>query len=132
MERRAGPRIVVAGEALVDLVPGDDGRLAPLPGGSPFNVAIGLGRLGVPTGYLGPVSDDGFGDLLAARLDDAQVERVLTGRSALPTSLAMVHLDATGHASYRFYLGGPAPPRCSRRTSPRSRPTSRCTSRSVP
>ena len=104
MERRAGPRIVVAGEALVDLVPGDDGRLAPLPGGSPFNVAIGLGRLGVPTAYLGPVSDDGFGYLLATRLDDAQVERVLAGRSALPTSLAMVHLDAAGRASYRFYL----------------------------
>jgi fructokinase len=105
-----GMRIVVAGEALVDLVPDADasthGRLRPLPGGSPFNVAIGLGRLGMQASYLGPLSDDGFGDLLAARLDEAGVARELTGRSALPSSLAMVHLDAAGHASYRFYLDG--------------------------
>lgn len=106
MDSTGRTRIVVAGEALIDLVPGDDGRLTALPGGSPFNVAIGLGRLGVSTGYLGPLSDDGFGDLLAARLADAQVDRVLDGRCALPTSLAMVHLDAAGHASYRFYLEG--------------------------
>lgn len=106
MRSERGPRIVVAGEALIDLVPGDDGRLMALAGGSPFNVAIGLGRLGVSTGYLGPISDDGFGDLLAARLADAQVDEVLAGRRALPTSLAMVHLGASGHASYRFYLEG--------------------------
>jgi len=98
--------IVVAGEALIDLVPDAQGRLAPLPGGSPFNVAIGLGRLGIGARYLGPLSDDGFGDLLAARLDEAEVERELTGRTPLPTSLAMVHLDDAGHAAYRFYLDG--------------------------
>jgi fructokinase len=103
-------RIVVAGEALVDLVPDAatdaQRRLRPLPGGSPFNVAIGLGRLGIEAGYLGPLSDDGFGDLLVARLDEADVTRELAGRSPLPSSLAMVHLDAAGHASYRFYLSG--------------------------
>jgi fructokinase len=98
--------IVVAGEALIDLVPDAQGRLSALPGGSPFNVAIGLGRLGISARYLGPLSDDGFGDLLADRLDEADVSRELTGRSPLPTSLAMVHLDAAGHASYRFYLDG--------------------------
>jgi fructokinase len=99
-------RIVVAGEALVDLVPDAQGHLRALPGGSPFNVAIGLGRLGMRAGYLGPISDDGFGDLLVTRLDEAGVTRELTGRSPLPTSLAMVHLDEAGHAAYRFYLDG--------------------------
>jgi fructokinase len=37
--------IVVAGEALIDLAP-RDGLLLPLAGGSPYNVAVGLGRLG--------------------------------------------------------------------------------------
>ncbi len=102
-------RIVVAGEALVDLVadPADPkGRLRPLPGGSPFNVAVGLGRLGVASGLLSPLSDDAFGTLLARRLADAGVAPLPTSRTARPTTLAMVHLDAGGHASYAFYLDG--------------------------
>jgi fructokinase len=99
-------RIVVAGEALIDLVPDADGRLRTLAGGSPFNVAIGLGRLGVPVGLLGPISSDPLGDLLASRLSEAGVAQLLPERTSRPTSLAMVHLDAVGHASYGFYLDG--------------------------
>jgi len=99
-------RIVVAGEALIDLVPDADGRLRTLAGGSPFNVAIGLGRLGVPVGLLGPIASDPLGDLLASRLAEAGVARLLPERTSRPTSLAMVHLDAAGHASYGFYLDG--------------------------
>jgi len=99
-------RVVVAGEALVDLVGEVDGRLRPLPGGSPFNVAVGLGRLDVPTGFLSAIADDGFGTLLAARLDDAGVTIMPATRTSRPTTLAMVHLDTDGHASYGFYLDG--------------------------
>jgi fructokinase len=99
-------RVIVAGEALVDLVGDADGRLLPLPGGSPFNVAVGLGRLDVPTGFLGAIADDGFGTLLAARLDDAGVTILPATRTPRPTTLAMVHLDTDGHASYGFYLAG--------------------------
>ena len=99
-------RIVVAGEALVDLVPERDGRLRPLPGGSPFNVAVGLGRLGVPTGLLGPLSSDGLGDVLAERLAAAAVRTLPEERTSRPTTLAMVHLDDQRHASYAFYLDG--------------------------
>jgi fructokinase len=99
-------RVVVAGEALVDLVPEPDGRLRPLPGGSPFNVAVGLGRLGVTTGLLGALSRDAFGDLLAERLDASGVRVLPSRRTALPTTLALVHLDAEGHAAYSFYLDG--------------------------
>ena len=99
-------RIVVAGEALVDLVPDTDGRLRALPGGSPFNVAIGLGRLGADASLLGPLSSDAFGGLLAGRLSDAGVAALPPHRTARPTTLAMVHLDTTGHATYGFYLEG--------------------------
>jgi len=46
--------IVVAGEALVDLV--ERRSATPVPGGGPFNTAIALGRLGLPVAYLGTLS----------------------------------------------------------------------------
>ncbi len=98
--------VVVAGEALVDLVREADGSERALLGGSPFNVAVGLGRLGVPTGFLGAISDDGFGVLLAARLEDAGVTMLPAARTTRPTTLATVRLDAGGHASYDFVLEG--------------------------
>lgn len=97
--------VVVAGEALIDLAP-RNGLLAPLPGGSPYNVAVGTARLGCDTTYLGRLSRDGFGRLLASRLE---AEGAVTGRCPLtddPTTLAVVHLDEQARASYQFYLEG--------------------------
>lgn len=99
---------VVAGEALVDLTTEDDGRLRPTPGGSPYNVALGLGRLGVPTRYLGALSADAFGRQLVAGLTAADVDLALATEVDAPTTLAVVHLDEAGHASYGFYLDGTA------------------------
>ncbi|MCC5947778.1 MAG: hypothetical protein JJT89_04910 [Nitriliruptoraceae bacterium] len=95
--------IVVAGEALIDLAPRGD-RLLPLPGGSPYNVAVGLGRMGVGTHYLGALSTDGFGQRLVARLEAEGVGLTHAPRTDAPTTLAVVHLDAQGRASYGFYL----------------------------
>lgn len=97
--------LIVAGEALVDLAPAND-ALAPLPGGSAYNVAIGLARLGVRVRYLGPLSRDGFGDVLVRHLTDEQVDLGLAPRTDRPTTLAVVHLDRAGRGSYRFYLEG--------------------------
>lgn len=95
--------IVVAGEALVDLAP-DGTRLVPLPGGSPYNVAVGLARLGTAVSYLGRLSRDGFGQLMADRLRTEGADLSLASRTDAPTTLAVVHLDDDGHASYGFYL----------------------------
>ena len=97
--------IVVAGEALVDLVPRGP-HLEPLPGGSPYNVAIALGRLRIPVGFLGRCSTDGFGQTLRARLDAEGVDLTLTELTEQPTTLALVHLDEQGQASYGFYVDG--------------------------
>ena len=105
MTAGASTTVLVAGEALIDLAP-RDGLLEPLAGGSPYNVAVGLGRLGIPVGYLGTLSEDGFGRLLAARLQDAGVTLDLAPTTAAPTTLAVVHLDRAGQASYAFYLDG--------------------------
>jgi fructokinase len=101
-----GPTVVVAGEALVDLVPQPGGVLRPAPAGSPVNVAVGLGRLGVATSYLGTLSEDGFGRALAERLRGAGVDLSLVRRVTAPTTLAVVHLDAERRATYGFYLDG--------------------------
>jgi len=105
MTARSGA-VVVAGEALVDLVPEPGGAFRPLLGGGPFNTARALGRLGVPTAFVGAVSRDSFGDQLAATLAADGVGLEDTLRTDLPTSLAVAQLDAAGSATYRFYFGG--------------------------
>ena len=56
--------IVVAGEALIDLVVSPGGEVAARPGGSPFNAARSLARLGVETTFLARLARDGLGRLL--------------------------------------------------------------------
>ena len=98
----------MAGEALIDLVPADDGRLVPHPGGGPFNTARALGRLGCPVAYLGRVSTDRFGAQLAGLLAADGVRLDAHVRTDDPTTLALVDLDARGAAAYRFYTAGTA------------------------
>lgn len=95
--------IVVAGESLVDLIPTDEGALAPLPGGGPFNVARALARLGVPVAFLGTVSTDGFGRTLRDGLAADGVDLGCLVETDLPTTLALAELDDHGSARYRFY-----------------------------
>jgi fructokinase len=100
--------ILVCGEALIDLFVGGPASGATLPaiaaaGGSPFNLAVGLARLGAPAGYLGGLSTDGFGGFLAARLAAEGVDTRFVKRSARPTPLVVVSPDAAGHPSYTFH-----------------------------
>ena len=96
--------IVVAGEALVDLIVHADGRLAAIPGGGPFNTARTIGRLGVDVAFLGRLSTDRFGGILSTALANDGVELRWAGLTEAPTTLAVAELDSTGAASYRFYL----------------------------
>lgn len=101
----ARPMITVTGEALIDLIVSGD-HADPWPGGAGFNVARAIARLGQPVAYLGPLSDDRFGDALRARLADDGATLVLADPVRLPTTLAVVNLDPQGVPSYRFYLAG--------------------------
>ncbi len=98
--------IAVAGEALIDLVAGPDGRMDALPGGGPFNVARTIGRLGLAPAFLGRLSRDGFGRLLRASLGRDGVTVAIPAPSDAPTTLAVVDLDPEGAAHYTFYLSG--------------------------
>jgi fructokinase len=97
--------IVVGGEALVDLVD-EHGLLSPVPGGGPFNTAIALGRLGIPVAFLGTLSHDEYGGLLARLLLEAGVDMSLVRWSDAPTPVAVVHRHDDGGNSYTFYLTG--------------------------
>lgn len=100
-------RFLVCGEALVDLIQRPDGLLDPRLGGSPWNLARALGRLGCEVRYRSPLSQDGWGRQLAAALEDSRVP-CAAGRSARPTSLAVVKIDAAGRPDYAFYREGVA------------------------
>ncbi|MFJ6567217.1 carbohydrate kinase [Streptomyces sp. NPDC091292] len=103
--------IVVAGEALIDLVPEGAGALAPLSprlGGGPYNTAVALGRLGAPTAFCSRVSADAFGESLLAGLRDAGVDVASVQRGPEPTTLALASLGADGSAAFSFYVEGTA------------------------
>jgi fructokinase len=95
--------IVVAGEALYDIVLSPTGEMRGHPGGAPFNLARTIGRLGQPVAFLGRISRDRFGaellDELAA--DAVNVDSVVA--TSEPTTLAIAELGEGGAASYHFY-----------------------------
>jgi fructokinase len=98
--------IAVTGEALIDLIVTPDGRADPRPGGGPFNVARTIGRLGLAPAFLGRLSQDRFGGLLAAALRRDGVEAAIPRQVPAPTTLAVAEVGAGGAARYRFYLEG--------------------------
>jgi fructokinase len=107
---RPDERILVAGEALVDLVPGEDGTLSPYPGGGPFTTARALGRLGRPVAFAGRLGTDRFGEQMAAMLAADGVALDAAERTNDPTTLALAEVDADGAAAYRFYTEGTSAP----------------------
>src|SRR5258706_15157784 len=80
--------IVVAGESLIDLIVGADGRVEAIPGGGPYNVARTLGRLGQAVAFLGRLSTDRFGSILRAGLASENVGLDLAPTTEAPTLLA--------------------------------------------
>lgn len=103
--------ILCCGEALIDFVPRQTcaGAQAfePLTGGSVFNTAIALGRLGVASGFLGGLSTDFFGDALRQDLAAAHVDFSLSPVSERHTIPAFVKLEG-GQARYSFIDEGSA------------------------
>lgn len=103
--------ILCCGEGLIDFVPMPDlGAYQPCPGGSVYNVAIGLGRLGVPTGFYCKLSKDFFGDMLIDTLADNKVDTRFCIRTPHPTTLAFVSLGSEdlSEPQFSFYANGSA------------------------
>jgi len=98
--------ILCAGEALIDMLPRESTRgesaFAPFAGGSVFNTAIALGRLGAPSGFFTGLSTDLFGKILSDALAASGVDASFAAMSDRPTTLAFVTLT-DGQANYAFY-----------------------------
>lgn len=103
-------RIVVAGEALIDLIVAADGAITAIPGGGPYNTARTIGRLDGDVAYLGRISTDRFGRTLRSGLQAAGVRLDLVVGTDAPTTLAVAELDAAGTAAYQFYVDGTSAP----------------------
>ncbi len=103
--------IVSCGEALIDFLPraGAEGTSVFLPaaGGSPFNVAIAMARLGAAAGFFGGISNDFFGDMLRKALRDSGVDLSFVANATRPSTLAFVSL-VDGSARYAFFDEGSA------------------------
>ncbi len=110
MSRAPAAVIVVAGEALVDVIARRDGEIDAVPGGGPFNTARAIGRLGVPVAWAGVLSHDANGRAMAEALAADGVSLDLVQRTALPTTQAFAELDDRGEARYRFMVDDTSAP----------------------
>jgi fructokinase len=103
--------VLVGGEALYDLISTDPGAglggtraFEKRAGGSPFNIAVGVRRLGIPVSFVGKIGDDQFGEALVEYLKGEQIEVDLIVREAgTKTTLAFVAVDSAGKVDFRFY-----------------------------
>jgi fructokinase len=102
--------IVVCGEALIDMISSREGSQRASPGGGPFNTARALARLGVPTAFLGRLSQDAFGRELAGLLVSDGVSLELASTGPEPTTMAMAEVDSDGSAEYQFHVAGTSAP----------------------
>jgi fructokinase len=98
------PRLLVVGEALVDIVADPSGERTEHVGGSPANVAMGLARLGHDVDFAGWLGRDERGERIATHLADHAVHVLPESFGDDPTSTAVATLDETGAASYEFDL----------------------------
>ena len=98
--------LLSCGDALVDFLPvkSVDGRDAAVPvaGGSCLNIAVGMARLGAPSGFVGGISTDLFGRIIADHALASRVELRYATRSNHPTTLAFIH-HLGGEPQYAFY-----------------------------
>ena len=98
--------LLSCGDALVDFLPvkSVDGRDAAVPvaGGSCLNIAVGMARLGAPAGFVGGISTDLFGSIVADHALTSEVDLRYTIRSAHQTTLAFVR-HVGGEPHYAFY-----------------------------
>ena len=102
-----GRRMLTAlGEAIIDLVAEGDRRFIAHPGGSPLNVAVGLGRLGQPASLAARLSRDPFGQLFRAHIAESGVDPRHIVDASEPSTLSVATLDPHGVAHYDFWTSG--------------------------
>ncbi len=99
--------LLSCGDALIDFMPTlsktGEPALRPVVGGSCLNIAVAMARLGAPTGFVGALSTDFFGDMIAAHAEASGVDLRFCDRLAAPNTLAFIQLNPDNSARYAFY-----------------------------
>ena len=103
--------ITSMGEILIDFLPvEEEGHTVGFrmhPGGSPYNVAVGLARLGQPTAFAGKISSDLFGRYLREHIEREGMDTRFLVTSDAASTLAFVAMEG-GEPDYAFYNEGAA------------------------
>ena len=105
------PKALCLGELLIDFVSTTvDVTLAEAPGfakaagGATANVAVGLAKLGVDSGFIGKIGDESFGDFLRETLEQSSVDTTyLISEAGSRTTLAFVTTRSDGAKDILFY-----------------------------
>ena len=105
------PKALCIGELLIDFVSTtpdvtltDAPGFVKAPGGAPANVAVGLARLGIDTGFIGKVGADPFGYFLTKTLQQNNVDTsYLVAGEESRTTLAFVATRSDGKKDITFY-----------------------------
>lgn len=97
-------RVLVLGEALIDIVEPADGPAREHVGGSPANVAVGLSTIGHQVHFATHFGADDRGRRIAAHLQGHGVDLVPGSNAADRTSTATARLDPAGGAGGATYL----------------------------
>jgi fructokinase len=103
--------ITSMGEILIDFLPTVEGGqtvgFRMHAGGSPFNVAMGAARLGIPTAFASKLSTDLFGRFLSERVHAESIDTRFLLSSDAQTTLAFVAKE-NNEPVYAFYSEGTA------------------------
>lgn len=102
-------KILSMGEALVDVLPAGQGLWRPVGGGSSYNFARAVGRLGVGCGFAGRLSRDDQGVRMRRALLVDGVDVELCAHDDRPSPLSLVEAGSeTASARFSIYLDGTA------------------------
>ncbi|MBK5143487.1 aminoimidazole riboside kinase [Budviciaceae bacterium BWR-B9] len=93
------------GDVVVDLLPLENMQYQACAGGAPANVAVGIARLGYPSGFIGRIGKDPFGRFMAESLAREGVDcQCIEQDDRYKTSTVIVDLAASGERSFTFLV----------------------------
>lgn len=94
--------VLVIGESLVDVISYGGAESEAVAGGSPFNVAVGLNRLGVEAALHTRIGSDRHGEILSKCASQENVRLTSGSRRSGRSSMATAIVGDDGSAEYEF------------------------------
>jgi len=97
-------KIYCFGEAVYDIIFKDEKPIEAKPGGAMLNVAVTLGRLGLPVHFIGDFASDRVGTIIKKFLSENNVDTTyITMYANAKSRIALAFLDEKNNADYSFY-----------------------------